>query len=282
MAWTHYRLVFRLLSPLHVGYRKIGNLMQTRPCVPGKVLWGALTARLVRDLGRGANGQAYQQVGDEVRRRFRFGYLWPSLDAQCPYFPWEYDDFEFLLLGSYASTALDYGREATEEGSLHETEFIAPVARDGRPVYLLGDLWVQEDGLPPELQGWREALKNVQLGGERAYGWGRVRLESDLASSGQPSSRQTVADFPWKEEGGEIVLSLSQGTRTNAHALAAGSSAVGGIVGPVEVLVGWETGVSGRSGERLSAARVCRAPGSLVAPDPVEVRVGPDGIWERR
>ncbi|MCS7283150.1 MAG: CRISPR-associated protein, partial [Anaerolineae bacterium] len=242
MAWVHYTLRFRLLSPLHIGYRKVGNLMQTRSYVPGKVLWGALTARLTRDLGQGADGRAYQNIGKQVQDHFRFGYLWPSLDGQRLYLPWEQDDFDYLLLGSYASTALDYDRQAAEEGSLHETEFIAPVARDGRPVYLLGDLWVR-DNLPPELENWRKALGRVQLGGERAYGWGRVRLESDLNAGSQSST--TVAGYSWEERADEVVICLLQGARACAHVLAAGSDAVREMVGPVEVLVGWEMNPAG-------------------------------------
>ena len=49
MVWTIYRVTLKLTSPLHVGWKKIGNLMITRPYVTGRTLWGALTARLVRD-----------------------------------------------------------------------------------------------------------------------------------------------------------------------------------------------------------------------------------------
>ena len=48
MAWQKYDLAFQLLAPLHIGYRKVGNLMQSRGYVPGKNLWAALTARLTR------------------------------------------------------------------------------------------------------------------------------------------------------------------------------------------------------------------------------------------
>lgn len=118
MAWVHYSLCFRLLSPLHVGHRRVGNLMQTKPYVPGKLLWAALTARLTRDRdpSRTPQGKDYQDIGDKIKGNFRFGYLWPSLDQDRPCFPWEHDDFDYVFLGSYVSTALDYGREAADEG----------------------------------------------------------------------------------------------------------------------------------------------------------------------
>ncbi len=272
MAWVHYSLVFRLESPLHIGWRKVGNLMQTRPYVPGKVLWAALTARLTQDLGYGASGQKYRDIGQRVQENFRFGYLWPSVDGQTLCFPWEYDDFDYLLLDSYASTAQDPACGAAEEGSLHETEFIAPFTRDGRTVFLVGDLWV-ESSLPSDLQCWQKALGKVQLGGERTYGWGRVRLEK-MEKSG---SRQTVAGYEWEEKCGEVIIKLKENYHLIAHALAAGEGAVQNVSGPVEPLVGWEMNEQGRF--QLSQALICWQPGAVIAAD-LSVRIGANGIWK--
>jgi hypothetical protein len=281
MAWTHYSLKLRLLSPLHIGYRKVGNLMQTRPYVPGKVLWAALTARLTRMAGKGADGQAYQDTGAAISQHFRFGYLWPSLDGTSSYWPWKHKDFDYLLLNSYPSTALNYDHQSAEEGSLHETEFIAPVARDRRDVYLVGDLWVREDGLPAVLNGWQEAFQKLQLGGERTYGWGRVQCRSDW-SSGQNGSGTTLVGHAWREQNGEVVLmpGADKDERLTAHALAVGGKAVSGIVGPVEPLVGWERDNEnpGRTW-RLSTALICWEPGSWVS-EAITAQVGPFGIWE--
>jgi hypothetical protein len=49
MNWIGYRVVFRLRSPLHIGWRKAGNVQVTRPYLTGRSFWGALTERLVRD-----------------------------------------------------------------------------------------------------------------------------------------------------------------------------------------------------------------------------------------
>ena len=46
MTWTVYRVTWRLLAPMHIGWRKLGNMQQTRPYVTGRNLWGAFTARL--------------------------------------------------------------------------------------------------------------------------------------------------------------------------------------------------------------------------------------------
>jgi len=79
MSWQCYDLIFRLMAPLHVGWRKSGNLQQTRGYVPGKNQWAALTARLTREYDDGAKGQRYVEIGQKVQKHFRFGYLYPAL-----------------------------------------------------------------------------------------------------------------------------------------------------------------------------------------------------------
>jgi len=284
MAWVHYRLKLRLLSPLHIGYRKVGNLMQTRRYVPGKVLWAALTARLTRDNHNGSQGEEYQRLGHLVRCHFRFSYLWPALGDEEPYWPWCNDDFDYLLLNSYAGTALNYDQKAAQEGSLHETEFIAPRDRDGKGVYLVGDLWAREnDASFKDLMGWREMPPRLQLGGERTYGWGRVACAPGSGCIQRCEAETLVlTDYQWETRGNEIVVTADKDTRLPAHALAydfEDRQAVQGVSGPIEPLVGRETRKDGRFGVQLSRARICYVPGSTVESG-AAFQIGPYGIWE--
>jgi hypothetical protein len=260
MDWTHYALKFRLLSPMHIGYRKVGNLMQTRQYVPGKNLWAALTARLTRDHHDGSQGKCYQSIGGLVQQHFLFGYLWPSLDGIEPYFPWKHDDFDYQFLDSYSSAALDYSSNSALEGSLHETEYIAPMARTEKPVYLLGDLWVKAS-LPKELVDWKREMDNLQLGGERAYGWGRLSCFSDW-NNVQHGSGRTIAGHEWVEKSGRIVLTLDDNDKIIAHALASGPDAVANLTGTVEPLVGREWGEF--AGQCTPFTGVGFAPGCIV------------------
>ncbi|RME12885.1 MAG: hypothetical protein D6802_03020 [Ardenticatenia bacterium] len=273
MTWTHYRLVFRLKSPLHIGYRKVGNLMQTRRYVPGKNLWAALTERITRDHHDGSQGSEYQRIGEQVQQHFRFGYLWPSLDDQTPYWPWEHPDFDYRFLASYVSTALNYDQRAAEEGSLHETEYIAPVARNDQPVYLVGDLWVREENLPNEIANWQRAFQNLQIGGERTYGWGRLQCYTDWQTK-QKGQGTTVAGYKWQAQNDNVVLTIKAGKKITAHARAAGQSALSGITGTVEPLVGWERT---EQGWKLSQALVCYAPGAQTNQD-ISVQVDWNGV----
>src|SRR5574341_188682 len=133
-SWTPYLVIFKLLSPIHVGWRKIGNMQQTRPYVTGRALWGSLTACLVREGG----GNDYKTMGEEVDKQLAYSYFYPSADKkECDFYWDDWEEFSWKYLGSYVGTALQKGRGA-ENGSLHEIEFIAPVTRDNKPVHLVG------------------------------------------------------------------------------------------------------------------------------------------------
>lgn len=277
MTWQKYTLAFRLCSPLHIGWRKTGNLMQTRPYVSGKVLWAALTARLTREAGHGAEGQMYLEIGKQVNENFRFGYLYPALPCHptqpvahatdlCAHYPWRDPHFDYRFLDSQASTALNYDQQAAEEGLLHETEFIRPHARrlpgeaTAPQVYLLGLLFVKA-ALPTCLQGWQAARTRLQLGGERGYGWGRVQP--------LPLSEPLLLAEP--------TLTLAQDMAVAAHVYAASAP----LVGPIEPLLGWE-----RDNERQDRnwrltpqVQLCYAPGSKVART-TTFTIGNDGLWQ--
>ncbi len=303
MGWKHYRLLFRLESPLHVGYRKVGNLMQTRRYVPGKNLWAAMTVRIVWLAGQGNSARAYQAVGEALKKHFRFGYLWPAHATEKdehslwvlptrPRFPWEEARWDYLYLDSQVRTAIDPGTRTAVEGMLYDVEYIMSYTREGEPVYLVGDLWVRNE-MPPavDVNGttiplrWQEALQRLQIGGERTYGWGRVRCCTDWDEK-QEGSGQTVAGYHWNEQNEEVVLTLSKDNdkdkaRLTAHAKAVGSDALSGIAGPIEPLVGWERNndANAKNPWKLSSAGVCWAPGGRVERE-VKVRIGEYGIWE--
>ncbi len=278
MSWQKYEVIFRLLSPLHVGFRKTGNLMQTREYVPGKVFWAALTARLTRDSGNGADGRQYVIIGNAVNESFRFGYLYPALpksgscgvksaDDLTVHYPWN-ANFDYLFLDSYASTALDYDSKTAAEALLHETEFMQPYTRPygsqpSLPVYLYGDLYVhsetaEQDGV---LKYWQDALSKLQFGGERGYGWGRVRLES----------------LPKVGNCGEPTVEVKKGQRVLAHVLAEGLT----LYGSVEPLVGWERNPkNGTTNWHLSSPNICYPPGATVKSD-CSFTVNHYGIWKK-
>ena len=276
MIWKTYRVVLRLRSPLHIGQTKVGNVQRTRPYVTGRVLWGALTERLTRDRSQGqgpaTDSQQYANVGQEVHERLAFTYLYPTTcqDGVVELWPWD-DGFRVRHLSTYASTALTYPQQSAAEGTLHEVECIVPHTLDnGAPVYLAGYVFAQDNA--PD---WKSALKRLQLGGERGYGWGWVEPVDEPAPwDGQPLFGGA---YSVKPEAWPPVLTAGKKARLLAHAMAADFET--GVAGEIEPLVGRETDPKGRFGVHLSRARICYAPGARVE-EATQVRIGPYGVWE--
>jgi len=266
--WSAYRLVLQLKSPLHVGQFKIGNLQRTRPYVPAKTLWGALTARLTRDDPH-SNGD-YQAMGKRVNDELAFSYFYPARDCDgketlypnytkqglC-YGPNEMspDEFAWHLLSSYASTAVDARRTAAAEGSLHETDFLSPYDNEtGKPVYLVGYVFEQEGKDSPP---WRDMLDRLQLGGERRYGWGRI---SQCKLNGLFTDEiKLFGRYSLDLRGEHLRLDVPKNELLLAHTMTEGVPARGQI----EPLVGRETPAEGKFGAQISSdVKICWTPGS--------------------
>lgn len=278
MAWQAYRVVFRLLTPMHIGYQKIGNIQRTRSYVTGRVLWGALTARLTRDTEVTPKGKDYIKKGNQVDKQLAFTYFYPGLKKNGDYkffLPPFDDEFYYRFLFTYASTALEYDRFAAEEGSLHEVEYIGPYTRDdGAPVYLVGYIFAKNGG-PPQ---WQQALKCVQLGGERGYGWGKVKIEELKSLQGDICA----FDYKLNLKSDPLTITVPKSCPLLAHTDAKGVLAAG----PIEPLVGreWENLPNPErrvgAGQSLSAARICYIPGVKVAGELTFI-IGPCGIWQK-
>lgn len=272
MIWTAHQVSFRLLSPLHIGWRKLGNLQQTRPYVTGRSLWGALTARLTRELG----GSNYQEIGKRVDEQLAFTYFYPSVEPdKVDLWPWpnEWDRFAWAFLGSYASTALENARNA-EAGSLHETEFIASYIRNSTldekpiPVYLIGYIFEKDTCN----LSWKGTLKKLQLGGERGYGWGRIHLEDCKAIK---NGKGFGYDLSCREDRPQITV--PEGKELLAHTKAINNA---NVIGTIEPLIGRMTENSTGFGKTLSDAEICWMPGGKVTKGET-FHIREKGIWER-
>ncbi len=261
MTWTPYLLNLRVLSPIHIGWKKTGNLQQTRPYVTGNTLWGALTARLVRDLGT----NNYQEIGKKVDDELKFTYFYPTAAKDdVKIWPWNnFDEFSWQFLSSYASTALSC--KTAEEGTLHETEYISPKTRNGNQVYLIGYI-IEKDGCN---LNWIEALNRLQLGGERGYGWGRVEL------IGKPEKLKTCFDYVFDGMEDLPQITVPKEKPILAHALADKSY----CNGTIEPLVGRETTESRGFGGMISKAKICWMPGSIVKENS-QFEISSRGIWK--
>ena len=267
MTWSLYQVSFRLLSPIHIGWKKTGNLQQTRSYVTGRNLWGALTARLVRD-HRGTN---YHDIGKKVDEELRFSYFYPTaisdndkIPDQVEIMPWnDFNEFSWLYLGSYSSTALN--NKTADDGTLHETECIFPKTRDGDQVYLLGYVF-EKTGCD---LSWKNALKRIQFGGERGYGWGRV----EIVNSPKQCDKYFEYDVDVTKESPIIIVPKDKCIL--AHTLADGLE----LLGEIEPFVGRDTIAKNDFGGNVSSANICWIPGGVVNEDKL-FKIFPKGSWK--
>lgn len=272
MTWQAYEVIFRLRTPLHVGWRKVSNLQMTRHYLTGRN-WGALTMRLTRDRATGpaTDSSAYQQIGDQVHQQIVLTYFYVALqegDRYAIVWPWENESvFRRRFLSSYASAALTYPQHSADEGLLHEVEFITPTTRDdGKQVFLKGYIFErQKCNL-----AWHPALKRLQIGGERGYGWGDLALIGVTpVNDGRLFDRVT-----FDGSGAQPVIHVQPSARLLAHTLVGADAS-----GIVEPLVGREW--RSYAGQEVAYTGVAFAPGA-VAEQAQRFTVEQHGIWMRQ
>ena len=262
LEWEPYQVTLRMLSPMHIGWRKIGNLQQTRPYVSGRNIWGALASRLARDQGN----SNYEAIGRAVDEELRFTYFYPSYSPEyVEIWPWgdSLDLYSWHYLNSYVSTALN--KKTAEDSALHETEFISPISKNGCEVYLIGYLFERDDCILK----WRQALEHLQLGGERGYGWGRIKIQ------GEPKKPDKCFGHDIIKKNSSPAIKMKANSFIFAHVFAESSN----IKGFIEPLVGRITSESRDFGGKISKANICWAPGSCTKKDCV-FKIQPKGIWK--
>ncbi|WP_156158836.1 RAMP superfamily CRISPR-associated protein [Methanosarcina siciliae] len=174
MGYTCFEIRFKAKSPIFIGSRKIGFIQQARRYIPGKTMWGALTANAARKLideGIKYNPKVYEEVGKCIERYVKNTYFFPEITDQengniqhtfNPIFTQEglkygkcsEREFESTFISSFVSTATVGNRNSAMDESLHETEYILnkvncktldKINCGVMQVYWKGYLFVKED-----------------------------------------------------------------------------------------------------------------------------------------
>lgn len=288
MAWTAYRIIFRVKTPLHIGYARMGNVHYTRPYVTGRAIWGALTERVTRDLAArtnqpAVNFEAYKSQSDTICKRLAYTYFYLAEKRGDGDFaivwPWE-EEKVAPYLKSYVSTALEGLSGSALKGSLHETELIAPQrSADSDPTYLMGYFFERTQDDPSQAHGalaWQTALDRLQFGGERNYGWGWVDVEeADKEGFRSGALFGGAADFDGSGE--HPCVTVEKDGFLLAHTKPFGVPAEG----QVEPLVGREVGLKEfhYAGQHVNYLGMCLAPGSVLRQD-VKLTIQQFGVWE--
>lgn len=287
---TAYRLVFQIKSPLHIGWRKIGNLMQTRYYVPGRAFWGAVTANLTRWLGE----TNYRKIGEWVKKHLRFGYFFLAENPDTPLYPHllegrliygpnglEQAKFERRFLSSIASTAITPDSNSAEEGSLHEVEFIKSSLGIGSPVYLVGHLFVHRDEKidirndDVNIQGvslFSQVIPDLQIGGERRYGFGRLALQR-----GACCEVNDVFGYTLSQRNGSYEITVPRESPVFADTIANNLN----MSGFIEPLVSREWSQQGGPGRQLTLLGLTHVPGSVLCSE-MTFLIGCNGVWKRK
>jgi len=284
MPWDLYECKFRIKSPLHIGFHKVLTLSRTRPYVPGKLIWAALTAKLAPLL----EINDYQKVGEFLKKSMRFGYFYPCVDETLylPQYteeglrfgPLDQTDFEKRFISSIASTAIQPQSLTAEEGMLHEIEFLSPFKiDDGKKVYLKGLLWVNElsenglniskndNGFIVSYNDKMFEFKNgnqLQVGGERKYGFGLIELEEvNLKDGSDRDLGNSGFTGIWEESENEIKISFNGKQHIWAHVKY--NSKLIEIKGSIEPFVGRDWDKNG-VGKKITLYGLYWAPGSIL------------------
>ncbi len=196
MSWTLHRWVWRLKSPLFVGFLPSGALNRCRLYIPAHAMWGALTAELARARANGF--PEYVTLGTDLKNNARFSYMFPAQQVNGRWQPWlprfvakrglfwrredlcEESDvadrvFRRRLLWTRPGTAIDPNTDSALDGSLRETECVArqwrtDIRSEHSAVAYVGHAFTRK-GANEKIQ----KVKNLFVGGDSRYGLGSLR-----------------------------------------------------------------------------------------------------------
>jgi len=156
-----YKLTFKQLQPINLGYKKHGVINETRIFITGQTMWGALSNAY-------AKTESYNETLFENITCF-----YPMIDNEILY-P-KYKDGEFYLgdmserefryqfTTTYLSTAINPLSKNAKDESLHEIDVILP-----KDISWVGYLDIEDKNKIP---------KEIYIGSDSRYGFGLMKLD---------------------------------------------------------------------------------------------------------
>lgn len=222
--WNKYKVVFKLKSPLHIGYTpfKSSVISPTRYYILGRNFWGAITKRITEFSSSSPKSKDYIEIGRDVRKNFIFSYFY-LYDGNIVYYPnykeneLKYGDmdvshFESRFIGSRISTAIDNLGTAQDE-TLHEIEYINNKFKDNNgnvnDVKIAGCIWINDNATIKDKEIKNDDIKDdgiyinsfniikeLILGGESKYGFGHVVLDSFIKENSNELTRKIQENEP--------------------------------------------------------------------------------------
>ena len=329
LFWHLYLLEYRLKTPLHIGHKKVLNLLLTREYIPAKPFRGALVAKFARDLG----SRNYDAIGNFFKKAMRFGYFYildkgKNVSLLAPKFTDEglkfgmlvndvktsssgenscsnkkeyyYNEFAKKYITSQAFAAIDPNSLGTEEGMLHEVEFISPYTLEekSKPVLFRGLIWVSNfsdgnfciedinendftirDKHKNTSVNFSQVAGSLQIGGERKYGFGLFELYKSIKEVKSNDLSSLGFSGFWEERDCEVYVNLKENSHIWSHAKCCFESSNLKIKGEIEPFIGRDWSPKG-AGRKLNDSGFCWVPGSVLEMGTSFKISNELGLWE--
>ncbi len=193
-----YKLVFKQIQPVHIGYKRWGVVNETRLFIPGQTMWGALTNAYGIKKGWGKedfednnNKAIFERItcfypalknNNNVNEyttlfpNYKNGefYLEDYSESEFRY-KFSESEFRYKFVETFVSTAILQESRQAKEGSLHELDVILPKSKDGKvALYWVGLIGLDENS---DVHAFLRKGLEIFIGGDNRYGLGLVRLE---------------------------------------------------------------------------------------------------------
>lgn len=182
LCW--YKVVFKQLTPIHIGQKNYGVLSETRLFIPQWTMWGAL----VNAYGKiqGGKDDDFKEGKELFKSTTCFfpilnkeGYhiMFPNFKNGKLYIgDMKEEEFRLKFTDTYVSTSISPEYIAAKDGSLHETEIILPKSKkDGSQIYWVGLVGIEESK-KEKFVSFIKQCEDVFIGGDIGYGLGRLRV----------------------------------------------------------------------------------------------------------
>jgi hypothetical protein len=264
----------------------LGTIRRTRYYIPARTIWGVLISQLAPSLALSLRPpRMYREARGAVESSVRLTHLFPLIcGVESPpklepvrglcYGKYTEPQFENMFVGAQTSTALTPESLTAENDALHETEFLAPRARDGHTTLgFYGDVLLRGTRITPAML-WA-ALAGFSVGSDRRYGWGRLALAGTPRQLHGSFAGGTVLEW----NGDDPTVSYPAATAVPAHVEADANLGLPSFEGDLEVVGGRDWDEKRGSGQSVIKNRLCWVPGTQVTAA-CRFAVGPQGIWK--
>ncbi|KAF5426709.1 MAG: hypothetical protein C5S46_06070 [Candidatus Methanomarinus sp.] len=305
MTYTCYQLKFKAESPVFIGSKKIGIIQQTRRYIPGKTMWGAITAKVTRgliDAGVKYSPALYRDIGKCIENCVKTTYFYPTTNNKgilIPMFTKDYlrygqmseNEFESTFIKSFVSTSTKGDRGAAKDESLHETEYIINwIKFNGlfEQVYWTGYVFIKScenskyslnnhanfEKIEVECGKYSikliDTLKQLFIGGDNRYGFGRLTLISQDVS-------KDVFGFKIKLD--SLKLNINANKPIFSH-LKMNDNNKETYIGDIEPLVSRVYGKKG-FGRCIAPSGIAFMPGTCFKKEILDIKIKSFGILEK-